>query len=126
MSRYAPNGFYTNGFSSIRNGANRRQVALDSEVTSYAGIADATLAEVALDDEDLTEGAGVVSGRRLTVAQFADVPVTQPGEATHVAIVDDDADEVLYVTVCSTLELNENGTVTFPSWGIEIRAPAAS
>jgi len=125
MARYAPNGFYTNGFSWIRNGANRRIVVLDSEVSVYANIAAATLAEDDLDDNDLTEGAGMVSGRRLTVAQFSDLDIAQSGDATHVAIVDDDEEEVLYITTCTTQTLTMGGKVTIPSWGIEIRGPAA-
>src|SRR5690606_17799202 len=123
--RYAPNGFYFNGFSSIRNGNARRIVVLDSEVTVYANIAAATLAAAALDDNDLTEGAGSVSGRRLIIAQFDDVEILESGDATHVAIVDDDDDEVLYVTVCEEQALTQGGKVTIPSWSIEIRAPEA-
>lgn len=125
MARNAPNGFYSGGFGSIRNGANRRQVALDSEVTVYANIAAATLAAAPIDNDDMSEAAGSVSGRRLNIAQIADVAITDTGDATHVAIVDDDADAVLYVTVCTTQTLTDGGTVTFPAWGIEVRAPAA-
>lgn len=125
MARYAPNGFYSNGFNSIRNGAVRRLLVLDSEVTVYANLAAATLAAVTIDNNDLTEANGTVSGRRLNVAQQADLSITASGDATHIAIVDDDANTVLYITVCTTQTLTSGGTVTVPTWGIEIRAPAA-
>lgn len=125
MARQAPNSFYSGAFNTIRNGANRRIVIMDSEQTVYANVAAATLAEQTLDNDDLTEAAGSVSGRRLNVAQFADLDIDATGDATHVAIVDDDADIVQYVTVCATQTLTEGGTVTIPTWGIELRAPAA-
>lgn len=125
MARFAPNSFYSGAFNTIRNGANRRIVVLDSEQTVYANVAAATLAEAPIDNDDMTEAAGSVSGRRLNIAQIADVEIDETGDATHVAIVDDDADTVLYVTVCSTQTLTDGGTVTIPTWGIEIRAPGA-
>ncbi len=125
MARHAPNGFYSGAFNTIRNGANRRIVALDSEVTSYASIAAASLAAAAVDDDDMAEASGSVSGRRLNIAQIADVEITATGTATHVAIVDDDDEAVLYVTTCTSQALTDGGTVTFPTWGIELRAPGA-
>lgn len=131
MARFAPNAFYSNGFNYIKNGNDsaapngRRIVILDSEQTEYANIAAATLAEAPLIDSQLTEANGTVSGRRLNVAQIADIEIDESGDATHVAIVDDDDDEVLYVTVCTTQTLTDGGTVTIPTWGVELRAPAA-
>jgi len=125
MARHAPNAFYSGSFNTLRNSANRRQVVLDSEVTSYASIAAATLAETPIDNDDMAEAAGSVSGRRLNISQIADIDIDASGDATHVAIVDDDADTVLYVTVCTTQTLTSGGKVTIPGWGIELRAPAA-
>jgi hypothetical protein len=118
MARFAPNSFYSGAFGTIENNANRRIVVMDSEQSTYANVA-------TLDDDDLTEGAGTVSGRRLIVAQFSDIEIDASGDATHVAIVDDDADVVLYITTCTTQTLTDGGTVTIPTWSIEIRAPAA-
>lgn len=125
MARFAPNSFYSGAFGTIENNANRRIVVLDSEQSTYANVAAATLADATLDDDDLTEGAGTVSGRRLIVSQFSDIEIDASGDATHVAIVDDDADVVLYITTCTTQTLTDGGTVTIPTWSIEIRAPAA-
>jgi hypothetical protein len=125
MARFAPNAFYSGAFNTIKNGANRRLVVMDSEQATYANVAAATLAEVAIEDTDMTEGAGSVSGRKLTIAQQSDISITDNGDATHVALVDDDADVVLYITTCTTQALTSGGTVTVPAWDIEIRAPAA-
>lgn len=125
MARFAPNAFYTGAFGTIRNGANRRIVIMDSEQSTYANVAAATLADAPIDNDDMTEGAGDVSGRKLTIAQIADIEIDESGDATHVAIVDDDADVVQYITVCTTQTLTDGGTVTIPAWDIEIRAPAA-
>lgn len=125
MARYAPNAFYSGAFNTIKNGNNRRIVVLSAEVTSYASIAAATLAAEDISDSDMTEGAGSVSGRKLTIAQIADIDISANGDATHVAIVDDDDDAILYETVCTTQTLTSGGKVTIPTWAIEIRAPAA-
>lgn len=125
MARYAPNSFYSGSFNTIKNSANRRLVVLDSEITSYASIAAATLAEAAITNSEMTEASGSVSGRRLNISQMADLDIDESGDATHVAIVDDDADTILYETVCTTQTLTSGGKVTVPTWGVEIRAPAA-
>lgn len=125
MARFAPNNFYSNGFNSIRNAAVRRIVVLDAQITTYASIAAGTLAATALVDANLTEAPGAVSGRRLNVAAFNAISISASGDATHVAIVDDDADVVQYITTCTTQTLTAAGTVTIPTWGIEVRAPAA-
>lgn len=125
MARHAPNSFYSGAFNTLKNGANRRIVVLDSEQTTYANVAAATLAEAAITDSEMAEAAGSVSGRRLNISQMADLDIDESGDATHVAIVDDDADTVLYTTVCATQTLTSGGKVTIPTWGVELRAPAA-
>lgn len=125
MARYAPNSFYSGAFNTIKNGNARRILVLSSEVTVYANLAAATLAEEEITDSEMNEASGAVSGRRLVIDQMADLDITASGDATHVAIVDDDDDAVLYITTCTSQALTNGGTVTIPSWSIEIRAPAA-
>lgn len=61
---------------------------------------------------------GDVSGRKLTLNQLADRPITASGTATHVALTS--GTTLLYVTTCTSQALTSGGTVTIPAWDIEI------
>ncbi|MEW5797327.1 MAG: hypothetical protein AB1772_13360 [Candidatus Zixiibacteriota bacterium] len=67
---------------------------------------------------DFTVANGDTSGRKLTVAAQADVPVDASGDATHIALCD--GTDLLYVTTCTTQTLTAGNTVTVPTWDIEI------
>jgi len=88
-------------------------------VTTYA------LADIALTpgdgNGDFTVADGDVSGRKVTVAQQADVDIDTSGTATHVAICDDT--DLLLVTECTSQALVDTGTVTFPAFDDEIADP---
>jgi hypothetical protein len=85
-------------------------------VTTYA------LADVTIDSGDFTKAAGDVSGRKVTVAQQADIAIDASDDATHIAICD--ASNVLLVTTCTTQSLTSGGTVTVPAFDYEITAAA--
>ena len=77
-------------------------------------------------DVDMTSGnfvkaEGDASGRKLTVAAKATVPVDAPGDATHIALVD--STRLLYVTTCTLKGLTVGNTADFPAWDIEIADP---
>lgn len=61
---------------------------------------------------------GDVSGRKLIVDAEPDVPITASGDATHIALCSGTI--LLYVTTCTTQTLGSGGTVTVPTWDIEI------
>jgi len=86
-----------------------------------AAIAD-SLATVAVDGTDGTIANGDTSGRKLTIAQQADLSITSSGTATHIAVIS--ASLLLYVTTCTSQALTSGGTVTIPAWDIEIADPA--
>ena len=71
---------------------------------------------------DFTLAAGDVSGRKLTVALQADVPVDATGSAQHIALVD--GTRLLFVTTCTTQAVTSGNTVTIPAWDIEVANPA--
>ncbi len=85
----------------------------------------ATLASVALTpgdgNGDFTIANGDVSGRKVTITQQSDVPVTTTGTATHVAY--DDGAVLTIVTTCASLALTSGGTVTVPAHDQEIADP---
>lgn len=102
-----------------------RLVVCSAEPANYAGIAAVLLASVALTagdgNGDYVVANGDASGRKLTVAQQADIAITASGTATHVAL--DDGASLQYVTTCTSQALTSGGTVTVPAWDIEIADP---
>lgn len=84
-------------------------------VTTYA------LADVTLAGGDFTKAAGDTSGRKVTVAQKAAVPIDTSGTATHVAI--SDGTNLLAVTTCTSQALVAGNTVTIPAWKTEVANP---
>lgn len=67
---------------------------------------------------DYTIGDGDVSGRKLAVAQQADIDIDSSGTALHVAICD--GTDLLLVTTCTSQALTSGGTVTVPTFDYEI------
>jgi hypothetical protein len=88
---------------------------------NYAGIAAVTLASVNVDTTDFTKANGDTNGRKVTIAQQASIPITDTGDATHIALAS--VDTLLYVTTCTTQTLTSGGTVTVPAWDIEVADP---
>lgn len=80
------------------------------------------LADIVIDTGDFTL-ADDTSGRKVTIAQQADVTVDITGDADHVAIVDTINSKLLYVTTCTLQTLTAANTVTFPAWKINIQDP---
>lgn len=90
--------------------------------TSFADIAARSLAAVAIDSGDFAKANGDTSGRKVTVAQQANISITSSGTADHVAI-DDGVDDYV-VTTCTSQGLTAGGTVTVPAHDHEISDPA--
>lgn len=80
------------------------------------------LADVVIDSGDFTKANGDTSGRKVTVAEQADIAVDSTGTATHVAICD--GSTLLYVTTCTSQGLTSGNTVTVPAWDIEVADPS--
>jgi hypothetical protein len=93
-----------------------------AEPANFAGIAAVALAEETLTGGDFSKANGDVSGRKITVAQQADVDIDASGTATHVVL--DDGTDIL-VTTCTSQALTLGGTVTIPVFDQEIADPSA-
>ena len=93
------------------------------EPISRADALTKALADEALVGGDFTKANGDVSGRKVTVAQQADILIDTSGTADHIALID--ATNLIYVTVCTSQVLTAAGTVTVPAWKVEILAPSA-
>ena len=65
---------------------------------------------------------GDVSGRKKAVDALTDVSITGTGTATHIALCS--GTTLLYVTTCTSQALSSGGTVTVPTWDIEIEDPS--
>jgi hypothetical protein len=64
------------------------------------------------------------SGRKVTIAEQADIEVLATGDADHIAVVDTVNSKLLYVTTCTTQTLTDGNTVTFPAWKINVQDPS--
>lgn len=95
-------------------------------VTSSQPATRAAALTAALATADLSgafsKSAGSPSGRKTTVAQQANVPVTATGSANHVCLID--GTDVLYVTTVTAQTLTSGNTVTIPAWTITIPNPS--
>lgn len=94
-----------------------------TEANATYALADVTTTEGA-GNGDFTLANGDTSGRKLTVAQQADVPVDSNGTATHIAILDVDNSKLLAVTTCTSQVLTAGNTVTIPAFDIEVADPS--
>jgi hypothetical protein len=102
-----------------------RLMVCSGQPANFAGIAAVALADVTLTagdgNGDYTIANGDTSGRKITVAQQADIPIDSTGTATHISL--DDGTDLIYVTTCTSQALTSGGTVTVPAWDIEVADP---
>lgn len=89
-------------------------------VTTYK-LADVTLT-TGDGNGDFTIGNGDTNGRKISIAEQADIPVDSSGTATHVAICD--GSRLLLVTTCTSQALTSGNTVTVPTFDDEISDPS--
>lgn len=103
-----------------------RVTVCSAEPANFAGIEAVTLAEGVLTpghgEGDWTIGNGDTSGRKVRLAQQADLDIDASGNATHIAI--DDGAKLLAVTTCTSQALTMGGTVTIPPVDWEFSDPA--
>lgn len=119
MAKKATDGMLDGGLDKIATATTLTVCA--GEPISIADITTKKLASVAITGVDFTKANGDTSGRKVTVAQQADISITASGNADHV-VIDDGTD--YYVTTCTTQALTSGGTVTVPAWDIEFADPA--
>lgn len=88
-----------------------------AQPANYAGIAAVALTGAAVPSYQANAD-GDVSGRKLAVDEEADISITASDDATHVVLAS--ATVLLYVTTCTLQALTSGGTVTVPTWDIEL------
>jgi hypothetical protein len=111
-------------FNIIKNNCTRMTVCTTEPTTYTQANATNALADVTMASGDFTIANGDTSGRKVTVAQKASVPVDTSGTAAHVALLDVTNSKLLYVTTCTSQALTSGNTVTFPAFDIELADPS--
>ena len=102
--------------------ANQMTVCSTEPTTRTEAITTYRLATETMATGDYTYADGDSSGRKITVAQQADLTVTATGTAQHIALVD--SSDLLLVTTCTNQDLTATGnTVTVPEWDAEVSDP---
>ena len=119
MAKYESNGFYAGGLTAIAGCTTLTVCA--GQPTTIADITTKKLASVAVSSDDFAIANGDTSGRKITVAQKSAIAITTSGTADHV-VIDNGTD--FLVTTATAQALTSGGTVTVPSWKLEIQAPA--
>lgn len=99
-----------------------QQPATYAEASSTYKLASTTLTAGA-GNGDFTLADGDSSGRKITISQKSNISIASSGTATHVALCVSGSSTLLYVTTCTSQVLTAGGTVTVPSWRIEISDP---
>ncbi len=98
----------------------------DASTPTDGNFTASTLASVALTagdgNGDYVIANGSSSGRKITIAEQADVAITTSGDAQHIVLSVGGA--IKLTTTCTTQALTSGGTVTIPTFIDEIADPA--
>lgn len=121
MAKFTASAVLDAALNEIRNTATL-MVVTPGQPASFAAAQATKLAEVAMTTADMTLAAGP-SGRRLTVAAKAAVPVTVSGTGDHVCLLDVSGSRLLSVTTAPPQSLTASGTVDIAGWTIDINNP---
>jgi hypothetical protein len=105
---------------------NANKICLCSEEpTTYLGATDTVyLAGATLTSGDFTGPSdGLVSGRRLMIAQKTGITVAATGNARYLALVSTISSTLLYVGLCVPVDLTISSTISIDPAIIEIKDP---
>ena len=94
-----------------------------SQPADRAAALSAALASTTVASGDFTKADSTSpAGRKVTVAQKANINVSASGTATHVCLVD--GTNLLYVTTVTSQALTSGNTVTVPAWTVTVSDPS--
>lgn len=129
MPKFTNDLVYDAAIDYIINNANSMRVCsaaiLTGGVPDYSKVTGsaALTGSIAVAPGDFTKQDGAVSGRRATIVQKVDQPITLSGTAEFVCLVNTGASRVLWATECVSQSLVSGNNVTVPTWDIELRDP---
>jgi hypothetical protein len=124
MAKYCNSTVLDAGLKVILDNASKISVcsAVPSNVADADSTANYQLAVTTLSTGSFTLQAGLVSGRRLTVAAQSSIAINKTGVASNIALYSTVTNQLYYVTNCTTQSLASTANkVTIPSWNIELR-----
>jgi len=124
MAKYMNPNVIDLALNDIKTNANKLVVCAQQPTTFAEANVTYALGSVAMTSADYTLANGDVSGRKVTVAAKAAVPVTVSGTATHVALIDTVNSVLKLVTTTTSTAVAAAGTVDVGSFKDEIQAPA--
>ncbi len=124
MAKSVHNDVLDGALSVIRSSCTRMTLCSAEPGTFAQASATLALADTDMAPADFVLADGDTSGRKMTVAAKAGVPINVGGSATHIALLDVAASRLLYVTTCPTQGVAQGGTADVGSWAIEIADPA--
>lgn len=120
MGKWCHDDFLDAAFDELIDNVITMTVCSDQPTTRNEALVTYALGDVTMDSWDYTVGDGVVSGRRLTIANKP-ILIDANGTANHLALVD--ATRLLYVTTLTPKVVSAGEMKTVLSWSIEIRDP---
>lgn len=97
------------------------QRVCSGQPVSVADAITKTLAARVISPANYSTADGDVSGRKSTIDQGSDIPVTATGTADHVS--EDDGTTLQEITTTTPLALTSGGTVTVPAYDSEFQDP---
>lgn len=122
MAKSAPDAFLDAAFAWLDDATS--MVVCSAQPTTYAeAVTTFALADVVVAPTDFVVANGTTSGRKVTVAAKAGVPVDATGTATHIALVTTTGSVLRYVTTTTSQALTSGNTVDIPAWTVEIADP---
>ena len=126
MAKWANDEVMDAALNYIKGQADKISCCVTTPTTFTEAVSTYKLAYTNISGADFTGPTnGDASGRKITVGQKADVPVSTTGSAQHIALVDTSGSgKLLYVTDVSGVQTVTSGnTMTFNTWDIEIADP---
>ena len=126
MAKWANDEVMDAALNYIKHQSDRISCCVTTPTTYAEAVSTYKLAYTAVTSTDFTGPAnGDSSGRKITVGQKADVPVSTTGSAQHIALVDSSGSgKLIYVTDVSGVQtVTAGNTMTFNTWDIEIADP---
>lgn len=127
MAKATPNAIMDTFLAAIA--ASNIMYVCSGEPANFAGIAAVSLASQVMVAGDgngdfvIADDGGAGGGRKLTMTQKAAIDILTSGNATHIALATTGTNVLNYVTTCTLQSLVDTGTVTVPTWKIQIQDP---
>jgi len=123
MGKSIHNDVLDAALSYIENNCDELDVCSTEPTTFAEAHTTYMLAQHAMTSGDFTVGEGDSNGRKVAVAEQANITITNSGTAQHIALVDTVNSKLLLVTTCDSQALTSGNTVTVPTFDDEIADP---